>query len=120
MNPDGSFILISWEALAFVFTALPGIVAVAYCYECGKEHRSPTLSGYYNMLKMAKKAKSEAYKKTADTIIPTASRKSGSTLLAWVFILIVALVGPGPVVTVIMLLLSIPASVVSYCVGRNG
>ena len=119
MNLCDSFIFVSWEALSFVFAVLPGIVAIAYCYECGKDNKSPKISGYFNMLKLAWKAKSEAYKKTADALVPASKFKHGSTLLAWMFIFIVALVGPGLVITAIALLLSIPATIISYYMGKR-
>ncbi len=58
----------SWEALAFVFAALPGIVAIAYAYECGISGGKPTLAGYLRMLRGSNEAKNEACEEVARRI----------------------------------------------------
>jgi hypothetical protein len=116
MDGGESFVLISWEALAFVFAILPGIVGIAYCYTCGCKRERPTWSGYWNILKIANRAKREAYRKTAEMF---ASSSQVVSLLAWVFALIVALVSPSRIVAAVCLLLCVPASVIGYYVGRS-
>jgi hypothetical protein len=59
--------LISWEALAFVFAIMPAIVALACCYECGVKAKTPSLGGYLKLLKIAEKAKRESYRQVGQT-----------------------------------------------------
>jgi len=120
MSREIEVILVSWRALAFVFAILPGIVGIAYCFECGQKRVRPSFSGYFAMFKMARRAKGEAYKKTAECLLPSGDRQGLEVPLAWVFIVVVALVGPGVWITSSCLVVSIPASVVAYYVGKSG
>jgi len=95
MSREVEVVLVSWRALAFVFAILPGIVGIAYCFECGRKHVRPSFSGYLAMFKMARRAKDEAYKKTAETLSPSRDRRGLGVLLVCVFMLVVALVGPS-------------------------
>lgn len=69
--------LLTWEALATVFALLPAIAALAYLYECGKTRAFPSLVAYVRLVLMLQKAKSEAYKRTAESFVPSSS--SGAT-----------------------------------------
>lgn len=111
--------LITWEALAFVFALLPGIVGLAYCYACGRKGELPTWSEYWNLLKTARRGKSEAYRETAGLFSSPGSAKWTVSALAWLFMFIVAMVSPGPIVTLSGLVLCIPGSGIAYLVGRK-
>ena len=119
MNGEEQIVLIAWEALAFVFALLPGIAGLAYCYTCGRNRKSPTWSGYWKLLSAANKAKSEAYRKTAGLFSSPRSPNWMVGALAWLFMFIVALVSPGPVVTLSGLALCVPGSAAAYCIGRR-
>lgn len=120
MGGEYDFILVSWRALAFVFAVLPGIVGIAHCFECGQKRKRPSPSGYMAMFALARKAKNEAYRKTAEAITSSSNTHALPICLAWAFALVVTLVGPDVWVTVVCLVLCIPASAVAYCIGRRG
>ena len=120
MSREVEVTLVSWRALAFVFAILPGIVGIAYCFECGRKCVRPSFSSYLAMFKMAKRAKAEAYKKTAEALLPSHDRRGLGVPLAWVSMLVVALVGPSVWITSACLVVSIPVSVVAYYVGKHG
>lgn len=109
--------LTSWEALAFIFAVLPGIVAIAYCYECGVKRKKPTIQDYFKLLKLAKRAQNESYNHTAGIFTPNSS-KWLAALLVWIMWLIVVLVSPSFKFTIICLLISIPVSGVAYYIGK--
>ncbi len=111
-------ILISWQALAFVFAILPGIAGIAYCFECGQRHVPPTFKDYMTMFKMARKAKSDAYKKTGETLMST-RRRGLAKIFAGACMIIVVLLGPGIWITGTCLILAIPASALSYYIGKR-
>ena len=119
MDSEGQFVLISWEALAFVFAILPGIAGLAYCYACGRTRERPTWSGYWSLLRTANKAKSEAYRKTAGLFSSPSSPKWTVGVLAWLFMLfIVAVVSPSRIITLSCLAICVPGSGIAYLVGR--
>ncbi len=119
MNGEGQIVAIPWEALAFVFAILPGITGVAYCYACGRTRERPTLSGYWEQLRIVKKAKSDAYRKTAGLFSSPGSTTWSVGFLAWLFMFIVAVVGPSQVITLSCLALCVPFSGIAYVVGRK-
>ena len=110
--------IVGWEALAFVFALLPGIAGIAYCYSCGRTRESPTWSGYWKLLSAANTAKANAYKRTAG-LFSSYSPRWMVRVLAWVFMAIVALVGPGQIMTLLGIALCIPGSAIGYWIGRN-
>jgi len=120
MNREVEVILVSWRALAFVFAILPGIVGIAYCFECGQKRVRPSFSGYFAMFKMARRAKGEAYKKAAESLLPSRDRRGLGVPLAWVFIVVVALLGPDVWITSSCLVVSVPASAMAYYMGKRG
>jgi len=71
------------------------------------------------MFKMVRKAKSEAYRKTAEMVTSSGIPGILPMSIAWAFALVVALVGPGIWATGVFLILCVPASVVAYCIGRR-
>ncbi len=119
INAEGDVLLIPWEALAFVFALLPGIVGLAYCYTCGRTRESPTWRGYFRVLRMANRAKSEAYRETASLFSTPTSPRWMIGGLAWLFILIVAVVSPSGILTLTGLGACVPGSLVAYLVGRQ-
>jgi len=119
MNDEWQIVLITWEALAFVLAILPGIAGLAYCYVCGRSRERPTWSGYWNLLKTAKKAKTESYRKTAELLSSPSSPKLIVGLLAWLFVFILAVVGPSRIVTLSCIGLCIPGSAIAYFIGKR-
>ncbi len=111
--------LIGWEALAFVFAILPGIVGIIYCYTCGRFRKRPNFTGYLDLLKISNKAKKEAYRKTAGLLIHPLSPKWVVTFLLWIISVIVSLMGPNPILIVGLLLLALPSSAIAYFIGRR-
>lgn len=111
--------LIPWEALAFVFALLPGIAGLAYCYTCGRKRELPRWSGYWELLGVANKAKSEAYRQTAGLFFFPGSPKWAMGALAWLFSFIVSMVSPGPFVTISGIAICIPISWLAYWLGRR-
>ena len=110
--------LIIWEALAFVFAILPGIVGISYCYTCGRARERPNLTGYLDLLKISNKAKKEAYRKKAGLFMLPISPIWIVCFLAWVFSVIVKLMGPNPILTAGLLLLALPFSAIAYFIGK--
>ena len=86
--------LISWEALAFVFAIMPAIVALAYWYECGIKAERPSLGGYLKLLKVAENAKRESYRQAAEMFRGEKSPAFVVGLLAWLSSHIVRAVHP--------------------------
>lgn len=112
--------LITWEALGFVFAILPGIVGIAYCYTCGRFRKRPKLTGYLDFINITNKAKKDAYLETAKLFQFTVSGTTkGIIFLAWVFSIIVELMGPNFILTIVLLLLALPLSVVVYFIGKG-
>ena len=112
--------LIAWEALAFVFAVMPAIVLLAYCYECGRKGERPQWKGYLRLLRLTSRAKKESYRKTAQLF--AGQRPSAGwvvKLIAWLFALIVTLVGPGIQVVLICFVASVPASFFVYFIGKR-
>lgn len=82
--------LIGWEALAFVFAILPGLVGIAYCYTCGRFRKRPHCKGYTDLYSISKKAQKDAYKKTAELFRFTGTGTTkGIIFLALIFSIIV-------------------------------
>lgn len=111
--------LIGWEALAFVFAILPGIVGIAYCYTCGRFRKRPKLAGYLDFINITNKAKKDAYIKTAELFRFTGSTK-GIIFLAWIFSIIVDyIMSPHFIFTIALLLFALPLSVIAYLIGKR-
>ena len=110
--------LISWEALAFVFAIMPVIVVLAYCYECGVKGERPSPSGYLKLLKIAEKAKKESYRQTAEIFQDEKSPVFFVGMLAWLFSLIVSLLSPGSLEVLACFVVAIPTSFIAYIIGR--
>jgi membrane protein DedA with SNARE-associated domain len=110
--------LITWEALAFVLAILPGIVGVIYCYTCGRFRKLPSLTGYLDLLKISNKAKNKAYRKTAGLFSQIGAPIWIVCFLAWFFSVIVELMGPNPILIVVLLLLALPFSAIAYFIGK--
>ena len=110
--------LITWEALAFVFAILPGIVGVIYCYTCGRFRELLIFTCYLDLLKISNKAKNKAYRKTAGLFTLPISPKWVVCFFAWIFSVIVALMGPNPILTAGLLLLAFPLSAIAYFIGK--
>ena len=111
--------MITWQALAFVFAILPGVAGLTYCYVSGRKRERPTWSGYWSLLKVANKAKSEVYRRAAALFSSPSSPKWTIGALAWLFAFIVALVGPSRILTLSCLVLCLPGSVIAYLVGKR-
>ena len=110
--------LIAWEALAFVFAILPGIVGVAYCYTCGRFCKRPSITSYLDLLKMSGKAKKKAYRKTAGLFSGMGAPIWIISFLAWIFSIIVSIMGPNTILTISLLLLALPVSAIAYFIGK--
>ena len=119
MSGEVRLFIVSWEALAFVFAILPGLVAIAYCYDCGHKKKKATFVGYWNLLKLTNRAKKQAYRKTAEALLPFPPAGAMVVGFAWLFALIVALVSPAAVITAVCLVLAVPSSAIAYYFGRR-
>ena len=116
MNGEELIILVPWQALAFVFALLPGILLISYCLSCGLEGKKPSFRDYWKLFKSTKKAQKEAYRKTASFF---SSNSLIIKLLIFLFILIVFIVGPHLLLKLICLFLTVPISVIAYFMGKK-
>ena len=110
--------LISWQALATVFAAMPALAAVTYLYDSGKTGKRPTFRGYFQLLLFLRKAKQKAYEQTAD-VVGANSGPVAKRVLVWTIVLVLAAVGSDYVFAAGTYAFCVVALPFSYRLGKK-